>query len=313
MHKKLLGLVAVIAIAGGAWYIFTDKTTPKQPTFSSKKEIVALINGKEVSLNDIKKFASTIPQLAELPFEMVYPQLLETMINTKVLLTAAEEAHIQDDPNIKRNIELARDQILSQSYLMKKLEAMMTDEKLKELYDTEIKSYTPQEEIKARHILLGSKKEADDILIQLKAGADFETLANTKSLDTENKGGELGYFTKSMMIPEFGEAVFELKKGQLSAPIKTPFGYHVVLVEDKRLASPPEFEDVKEQLKQTFMDQNAKNIIAQEREKMKVKILKPTLIEKKQELKPVASNEETAQNNTQENDVIEGQTEALSE
>jgi hypothetical protein len=80
----------------------------------------------------------------------------------------------------------------------------MTDEKLKELYDTEIKSYTPQEEIKARHILLGSKKEADDILIQLKAGADFETLANTKSLDTENKGGELGYFTENTSV--FGDS-----------------------------------------------------------------------------------------------------------
>ena len=274
MRKKILTVLVIAAIGGGVWYLFAGRTASKSHLGG---EVVATIDGQDITLQEVRSFAATIPQLSELPFEMLYPQLLDTMINAKVLLSAAEKAGIESDENIQRNIQLAKDQILSQGYLMKRLESMITPEKLQALYDEEIKSYTPQEEIRARHILVGTKQEAQDILVQLKAGADFATLANTKSLDTENKDGELGYFTKSMMIPEFGDAVFSLKKGQLSEPIKTPFGYHVVLIEDKRLAAPPAMEDVKEQLKQTFMDQNAKTVIAEERQKLNVKVLKPTL------------------------------------
>lgn len=274
MRKKILTVLVIAAIGGGVWYLFSGRTSSKSHLGG---EVVATIDGQDITLQEVRSFAATIPQLSELPFEMLYPQLLDTMINAKVLLSAAEKAGIESDENIQRNIQLAKDQILSQGYLMKRLESMITPEKLQALYDEEIKSYTPQEEIRARHILVGTKQEAQDILVQLKAGADFATLANTKSLDTENKDGELGYFTKSMMIPEFGDAVFSLKKGQLSEPIKTPFGYHVVLIEDKRLAAPPAMEDVKEQLKQTFMDQNAKTVIAEERQKLNVKVLKPTL------------------------------------
>ena len=103
-------------------------------------------------------------------------------------------------------------------------------------------------------------------------------LANKKSLDNQNQnGGDLGYFQKNMMIPEFGEAVFALKKGQLSKPIRTPFGWHIVLVEDRRLAAPPAFEDIQEELQQVFMERNVMEVVNQERKKMNVKILVPSL------------------------------------
>ena len=289
MRKNILTVLVIAAIGGGVWYLFAGRSASKNH-FGG--EVVATIGNQDITLQEVRSFAATIPQLSELPFEMLYPQLLDTMINAKVLLSAAEKAGIESDENIQRNIQLAKDQILSQGYLMKRLESMITPEKLQALYDEEIKSYTPQEEIRARHILVGTKQEAQDILVQLKAGADFATLANTKSLDTENKDGELGYFTKSRMIPEVGDAVVSLKKGQLSEPIKTPFGYHVVLVEDKRLAAPPAMEDVKEQLKQTFMDQNAKTVIAEERQKMNVKVLKPTLTPQKPAPQPVSEEKD---------------------
>ena len=293
MRKKILTVLIIAALGGGVWYLFAGRTASK-PKMGG--EVVATIDGQDITLQEVRGFAATIPQLSELPFEMLYPQLLDTMINAKVLLSAAEKAGIESDKDVQRNIQLAKDQILSQSYLMKRLEGMITPEKLQALYDEEIKSYTPPEEIRARHILVGTKQEAQDILVQLKAGADFATLANTKSLDTENKDGELGYFTKSMMIPEFGDAVFSLKKGQLSEPIKTPFGYHVVLVEDKRLAAPPAREDVKEQLKQTFMDQNAKTVIAEERQKMNVKVFKPTLASpQKPDVQPAQAQQPVAE------------------
>lgn len=297
MRKKILALAILIAVGGGAWY-FTSKAKMESSVAMpnvDEGEVVAIVDGKKIKAAEVREFAATIPQLKELPFEMVYPQLLDTMINARVLLLAAEKEGLESDPEVKKNMQLAKDQILSQTYLLKKLESSMTAEKLKALYEEEMKNYTPQEEVRAKHILLNSKKEAQDVLVQLRAGADFATLANTKSLDSENKDGELGYFTKSMMIPEFGEAVFALRKGEISEPIKTPFGWHVVLVEDKRLAAPPAMEDIKDQLKQTYMDKNAKSVLLEERQKFNVQVLKPTLNENQAAPQPADTKEEATE------------------
>ncbi len=240
--------------------------------------VVATIDGKDVYLSQIKAIADQIPQLAELPFDMIYPQLLQKYVANEVILKSAQEAEISKDPIVREAIKEARNTILSKAYLDKRINELATPEKLKELYLEEIKSIERQDEVHARHILVRTEKEAKDVLIQLKAGADFQMLANTKSLDTEsNNGGDLGYFQKNMMIPEFGEAVFALKKGQISQPIKTPFGWHVVLVEDRRLAPPPAFEEVQDQLRQIFVERNIQNILKQEEEKHKVKYLVPSL------------------------------------
>lgn len=239
--------------------------------------VVAVVDGKNITLGDVRALAKDIPQLSDLPFEMIYPQILNNMINTQVMLTGATKSDIEKNPDVIKALKLAREQILSQAYLSKQLETEMTEEALQDLYKNEMRNFERQEEISARHILVGSKKEADDVIVQLKAGVDFAMLANQKSMDKDNKGGQLGYFTKNMMIPEFGNAVFAMKKGELSAPIKTPFGWHVVLVEDRRLAAPPAFEDVKDQLKQLYAERNIKRVIDQEWQKENAQILIPKI------------------------------------
>jgi len=283
--KRALLTGAMLVLTTVVWYqvgvvLFGFTNTPSSVVpkkVYSGETVVAEINGSLIKLKDVRAFVADIPQLAELPFELVYPQVLDNMINTRVLLQGAEKTATQNDPEVKKALKMAREQILSQAYLTKQLEASITPEALQALYLEEMKNYERQEEIRARHILVETKKEADDILVQLKAGADFTDLANKKSLDADNKGGELGYFTQNMMIPEFGKAVFAMKKGELSAPIKTPFGWHVVLVEDKRLAEPPAFEQVQEQLKQIYAERNVQNVLKGEREKAGVKIYQPTL------------------------------------
>jgi peptidyl-prolyl cis-trans isomerase C len=96
-------------------------------------------------------------------------------------------------------------------------------------------------------------------------------------LDENTEGGDLGYFTKAMMIPEFGDAVFDMKKGQLSSPIKTPFGWHVVLVEDKRLANPPSFDEVRDDIERAVMETKLQQVLDEERAKLNVQILRPTM------------------------------------
>ena len=284
--KRALLTGVMLVVTAAIWYqvgavVFgftSEKSQVPVKKIYSNETVVAEIDGSLVKLKDVRSFVKDIPQLAELPFEEIYPQVLDNMINTRVLLKGAEKTAIQEEPEVKKALKMAKEQILSQAYLSKQVEAEMTPENLQALYMEEMQNYERPEEMRARHILVETRKEAEDIIVQLKAGADFKKLADKKSLDVDNKGGDLGgYFTQNMMIPEVGKAVFALKKGELSGPIKTPFGWHVVLVEDKRLAEPPAFEDVQEQLKQIYAERNIQNVLENERKKVGVKIYQPTL------------------------------------
>ena len=242
-----------------------------------KQNVVAVIGNEEISLDEVKAFVGEIPQLAEVPFEQVYPNILEMMINDKVIANGAKQAGIPKDPQIKKMIKMAENQIIAQAYLASKMEKALTEADIRAVYDEEVKNFKPQEEIHARHILVLTEKQAQDVLIQLKAGADFGLLADQKSIDKNAPQGDLGYFTKEMMIPEFAEAVFAMKKGQLSGPVKTAYGWHIIQVEDRRPTQPPAFEQVREQMGRIAVEKKVPEIIAAERERQKVKVLRPTL------------------------------------
>lgn len=240
-------------------------------------EVVAVVAGESIYMSEVKDYAKTIPQLADLPFETIYPQLLETVINSRVLKRAAEQIGIEDIPEVQIALTLAHDQIIAQAYLDKKLSEMVTEERLKQRYQEELKDFKPVKEVRAKHILVKTEQEAKDILIQLKAGASFDMLAAKYSQDKSAPDGDLGYFTQDMMIPEFGRIVFEMKKGQISEPIKTPFGWHIVSLEDIRQSLPPSFEETEEDLKLILMEQDVKKIMNDEKKRLNVKIRKPKI------------------------------------
>lgn len=239
--------------------------------------VVAEVSGQPVTLADVRALVDEIPQLSELPFEEIYPQMLETMINKKVIVDAATASGIENDPAVQKILADFKEQLITEHFLAKQLQAMMTPEQLQALYVQELRNFKREEEVLARHIMVATKKQAEDILVQLKNGADFVSLVQKKSLDKKTKDGSLGYFTKSMVYPEFGEAVFALKKGQFSKPIKTQHGWHIVLVEDKRMAVPPSFDEVSEQLKQIYAERHVQDILNNERKKANVKVFKDTL------------------------------------
>ena len=127
--------------------------------------------------------------------------------------------------------------------------AAVTDAAMHQVYDDAVKQMPPEQEVHARHILVPTEEEAKAIEAELKKGADFATLAKEKSKDPgAADGGDLGYFTKDQMVPEFAEAAFKLDKGQVSEPIHTQFGWHIIKVEDKRTKPTPSFDQVKAQL-----------------------------------------------------------------
>ena len=127
----------------------------------------------------------------------------------------------------------------------------VTPEAMRKVYDDLAQKVSTEQEVRARHILVETEDEAKAVLAELKKGADFATLAKSKSKDPgSSEGGDLGYFTKDQMVPEFAEVAFKLEKGAISDPVKSQFGWHIIKVEDKRERQPPEFDKVKDQIEQ---------------------------------------------------------------
>ena len=247
----------------------------KSDTPKPSGEVVAVIGGENVYMSEIKDYAKTIPQLADMPLEVIYPQLLETVVDSRVLKMAAEKAGTAARKEVQQALILAQDQIIAQAYLENELKKRATTERIKALYETEMEKFRPVEEIRAKHILVKSEQEARDILIRLRAGGSFAMAANKYSLDKATPDGDLGYFTEDMMIPEFSRAAFALQKGQISEPVKTPFGWHIIMLEDRRMSEPPTFEDIQDDLKSLLMKQDMAAVLADERAKLNVQIKKP--------------------------------------
>ena len=254
---------------------FCQIRTPDHPKPTG--EVVATIGDEKIYMSEIRAYAKTIPQLSDMPMEVIYPQLLQSVVDSRMLKMAADQAGTINRKDVQQALRLANEQIVAQAYLESELKKRATPDRIKALYNSEMEKFRPVEEIRAKHILVRTEQEAKDILIRLRAGGSFAVAANKFSLDTATPDGDLGYFTEDMMIPEFSRAAFALQKGQISEPVKTPFGWHLILLEDRRMSEPPAFEDIQDDLKDLLMKQDMSQVLADERAKLNVQIKKPKL------------------------------------
>ena len=187
--------------------------------------------------------------------------LVQFMADVILGAKAAETKKMDQTEAFKRKLAFDRQKLLMADLMNTVAKDAVTDAALHKTYEDAVKSMGKQEEVHARHILIrakpGDKKASDEakkkieaIIAKLKGGADFAKLAKENTEDPSGKanGGDLGYFTEKQMVPEFAKVAFSLKKGEISGPVHTQFGWHVIKVEDKRLKPPPKFEDVKDQL-----------------------------------------------------------------
>ncbi len=233
--------------------------------------VVATVDGNNITLSEIEDVHAANPQLSGLPLASVYEPLLDNMIDLNIVAQAAEEEKIQDTPEFKRLVKDLKKQLMARQYLEQKAKKAQTKEKLHALYEQFKKDNPPQEEMSAAHILLKTEKEAKDVIKQLEKGADFADLANKVSENKGLEGGDLGYFTRELMVPEFSEAAFAMKEGEISKqPVKTKFGYHIIKAGPRRLAEPPKFEDVEDELMQMQAAQSVEETMRQLRKKAKI-------------------------------------------
>jgi peptidyl-prolyl cis-trans isomerase C len=201
-------------------------------------------------------------------------QLIAYLADIILVTQAAEKKNLGDNPDFKRRLAFMRNKLLMGFGLQEETKAAVTEEALQQTYDEAVKSAGGQEEVRARHILVENEDEAKALLERIKGGADFASLAKEKSKDPGSaEGGDLGYFTKDQMVPQFADVAFKMYPGQLSNPVKTQFGWHIIKVEDKRTKQPPEFEKVKDQI-ETYLARKAQTeYVAKLRQSAKIERL----------------------------------------
>jgi peptidyl-prolyl cis-trans isomerase C len=240
-------LLAAVALLGSLGLPALAADAPK-----SGDPVVARVNGDEIHRSDVmRELQMAGPQMQQLPPQMIYPQILQKMIATKVVSQKGYADGMQNDAEVKQRVKNLEAQVVAEAYVHKQVEPKITDAKIKERYDQLSAKFKPQDEVRARHVLLKTEEEANDVIKQLKGGTDFAKLAEEKSKDTGSakQGGDLGYFIHDAMVKAFADAAFAMKVGEISdKAVKTEFGYHVIKVEDKRKSSPPPIAEVKDQI-----------------------------------------------------------------
>ncbi len=241
--RRVLAAIAVVAI--------TFLASPLQAVSAEEKAddtIVAKVNGKPITEADLKLADSELGrELGNLPPEVKRRALAEYLIDNMLFADAAEAANLASSPEFKEQMHYLRQRLLREQYFEKTLKSTVSEDEAKKIYDAKIASLPPEEEVSARHILVGSEEKAKELRAKIVAGADFAQLAKENSTDpgSKDQGGLLGYFGKGQMVPEFEAAAFKLQKGEVSEPVKTNFGWHIIKLEDRRRKEPPSFDKVK--------------------------------------------------------------------
>lgn len=221
--------------------------------------VVVRYNGKEIRKSEIKSlWQAMFPEKDAPEFESfeesVRVELLRNVVRERIILDKAYAANVDKTEAVKDMLENAKRQIVIQAYLKSQIDQLVPEKDVKKQYDLLIEKNKGKQEVHARHILVETEEEAKKILKEIKDGGDFEKIAKEKSVDTGSgtQGGDLGYFTKERMVPEFAEAAFKMKKGEISEPVKTDFGWHIIKIEDTRAVKPPAFAEVKEEIRKSI-------------------------------------------------------------
>jgi len=236
--------------------------------------VLAEVNGNTITTDDFKAEIDKLPPYLKpmVQSEEGKKELLDSMIVRQIILEQAKKDGVDKDKEVSDRMEDLRKRLIVETYLKKKVEkeAQISDEEMKKFYDENKDKFKAGDQVKASHILVKTEKEASDILAQLKGGAKFEDLAKKFSTDsTASKGGDLGWFPKGAMVPEFDKVAFSLKEGEMSGIVKTQFGFHIIKVTGKRPAGITPFEEVKDQIKSNLLPAKQQEIFTKMKEEMK--------------------------------------------
>ncbi len=217
-------------------------------------KIIAKVNGKEITQDNMDLLIRSLgPQrAAQFQGEEGQKQLVDELINQELFYFDAIDNKVDESERFKAEMKVARENILKQIHIQNTIDvSVKSEEELKKYYEENLDKYISPLSVDAKHILVDSEEKAKQILEEIKAGKDFSIAAQEySSCPSKDRGGDLGEFTKGQMVPEFEDAVFAMNVGEISEPVKTQFGYHLIQLNNKNEEGHYPFEEVKPQIEQ---------------------------------------------------------------
>lgn len=235
--------------------------------------VVAIVNGDKIYKKDVMRAVDSLP-IKDAKIEQIYPMVIDQIVNEKLIDDATAAAKIAETAEYKKRLGVIQAQLVKQIYLEQAVEGKISDKAVKSAYDKFKKENAGKTELHARHILVPSEEEAIQVIKDLDGGASFEELANKRSSGpSAQNGGDLGYFTKEEMVPEFSAAAFKLKEGEYTKkPVKSSFGWHVIKAEDRREREVPSLEQVEMPIRNKLGQDALAGLIAELRKDAKVEL-----------------------------------------
>lgn len=251
-----------VAVEGEATQVASDESAPEDGAPKNENPVLARVDGAEIKRQDVLDFINTMPaQMRQIPAQQLFPMALEQLIGNEVVDKQAKDKDLAQDEDVKKQIAVVTEQIIRTKFLEDTIAEKSTDERVQAEYQKYLENFPKIEEVRASHILVDDEKLAKDIIKKLNKGESFEKLAKENSKDgSAAQGGDLGYFAKDDVVPEFAEAAFsaELNKHTKKA-VKSQFGYHIILVKEKRDRPPAPIDQarpyIEQELKRVILDE----------------------------------------------------------
>ncbi len=240
-------------------------------------KVLAKVNGAEITDDDVRvatqDLGPTLPQQLKGPERESY--VLDYLIDLRLAAAEGAKQGVADTADFARQMTYYRDKTLMESVLGGIAKTAATEDAERKVYDDVAKQQKPETEYHARHILVPTEAEAKAAEARVKGGEDFAKVADELSKDPGSQGGDLGWFTKDKMVPEFADATAKLAKGQISDPVKSEFGWHVIQLEDTRQKAFPAFDAVRDQVARYVVQKAQSDAIMKLREAAKIERTEP--------------------------------------
>jgi peptidyl-prolyl cis-trans isomerase C len=269
-----LGLPALAQVAPPS---ATTKPAPA-PQAAPADPVLARVNGAEIHMSDVAQAARAVPNAESMQPQQLYPMVLDRLISMRAVADVARKDGLDKGADVQRQIELSTDEVLSNVYLSHEIAPTITPQAIEAIYKRDYAGKPGAQEVHARHILVPTEAEAKKIIVELKGGGDFAKLAAkySKEPGAAERGGDLGFFGRTDMVPEFANAAFAMKAGQISdTPVHTQFGWHVIKVEEIRTAPPPTLADVQGEIRQKLVQEGVQQAVTKAIAQVKVERFNP--------------------------------------
>lgn len=277
IRGTILAVVVASAAAVAAYFAYGDISANEQAP-PANDPVVATIDGEKIHRSDLEslkeQITKQVPQLASVDLDAVYKGLLDRAIDQKLVAREAGKTGLAGSADIKARLKEVEGELIRHAWIAEAIEKKLTDERIKARYEELVKDIPNEEEVRARHILVDDEGKAKQLIAKLRKGAKFEDLAKAESQNPgPSEDGDLGYFTRANIVPEFADAAFAMEKGDISkAPVKTQFGWHIIQVSDKRPVQPPKFEDIAEQIREELTAKVAAEVLSDLRKEAAIEV-----------------------------------------